>query len=101
MTDYILSPLASEDIIAIWSHTLTEWGEKQADCYIQELDFCFERLVANPRLGRERQDIKNGYRSVPVGSHLVFYRITSSDIEIIGIPHQREDPKNHIGQESR
>ncbi|HGG59146.1 MAG TPA: type II toxin-antitoxin system RelE/ParE family toxin, partial [Gammaproteobacteria bacterium] len=70
----------------------------QADRYIAELDSCFETLSSNPKLGRERHDIKTGYRSFPVGAHVVFYRITNSGIEIIGIPHQREDPINHIDQ---
>lgn len=96
MASFVLSPLASEDIIHIWTHSLSEWGEKQADHYISELDDCFKRLAENPRLGRERDDIKPGYRSMSSGSHIVFYRIIDSLVEIIGIPHQHEDPENHF-----
>ena len=60
---------------------------------------CFEDLAANPQLGRERNDVKPGYRSFPQGRHVVFYTIGESGIEIIGVVHQSADVDGHLGAE--
>jgi len=48
-------------------------------------------LVENPLLGKNREDIKEGYYCFPEGMHLVFYVIKDPQIEIIGVPHQSMD----------
>jgi len=55
-------------------------------------------LAANPRLGRERDDVKAGYRSFPQGRHVVFYVIAPAGIEVIGIVHQSADVVAHLGE---
>lgn len=50
-----------------------------------------ERLLDNPQLGRSRDELINGLRSIPVDPHTVFYRIARHAIEIIRVIHQRED----------
>lgn len=42
-------------------------------------------------LGRSRDEVKEGYRSFNEGSHIIFYRVAESAIEIIGIPHKNMD----------
>lgn len=59
---------------------------------------CFGELAANPRLGRERDDVKAGYRSFPQGRHVVFYGVASAAIEVIGIVHQSADVDAHLGE---
>lgn len=52
---------------------LTEWGVEQAESYLHGLFDCFDELAGNPRLARERNDVKAGYRGFPQGRHMVFY----------------------------
>ena len=94
---YALRELARADLEAIWVYTGEQWGVEQAERYLQGLFGCFEQLAANPRLGRERDDVKAGYRSFPQGRHVVFYLITSEGIEVIGIVHQSADVDTHLG----
>ena len=96
MSGYKLSKLAQEDIIRIADYTLETWGEKQTTKYLSQLEQRLESLVENPLLGKTRDDIKEGYRSYPEGSHIIFYRIKKDFIEIIGIPNQREDIEHHF-----
>ena len=97
-TTYALRELARADLEAIWDYTVKQWGVEQAERYLQELFGCFEELAANPRLGRERDDVKAGYRSFPQGRHVVFYVIASAGIEVIGIVHQSVDVDAHLGE---
>ena len=86
-----LTPRALEDLDAIAAYTIEKWGINRLESYVGSLTESFERLSANPSLGRERPDIHPGYRSFPVGSHVVFYVDDGKFINIIGIPHKSMD----------
>ena len=94
---YALRELARADLEAIWIYTVEQWGVEQAERYLQGLFDCFEELATNPRLGRERDDVKAGYRSFPQGRHVVFYVIASAGIEVIAVVHRNADVDAHLG----
>lgn len=94
---YALRELARADLEAIWVYTVEQWGIEQAERYLLGFFRCFDDLAANPRLGRERDDVKVGYRSFPQGRHVVFYVIPPAGIEVIGIVHQSADVEVHLG----
>ena len=96
MASYRLRALARDDLEATWDHTVVEWGVKQAERYLGGLFACFDDLAANPRLGRQRDEVKPGYRSFPQGRHIVFYVFAAGSIEIIGIVHQSADVDRHL-----
>ncbi len=92
MNDFFrLTPRAKEDLRGIWNYTYDTWSESQADAYIAALFDRFEWLAAQPRIGKHRRDICDGYYCFPQGSHLVFYLIRDDGIDIIGIPHKEMD----------
>jgi toxin ParE1/3/4 len=93
---YAPRELARADLEAIWFYTVGEWGVQQAESYLQVLFDYLDDLAANPRLGRERDDVKPGYRSFSQGRHTVFYLIGSDEIEVIGIVHQSADVDAHL-----
>ena len=46
------------------------------------------RLLSKfPRLGRTRDELQPGIRSVLVGKYLIFYRVTDKEVEILRIIH--------------
>lgn len=63
--------------------TLERWGSEQWHSYRGALADCFERIAAEPGLGRRRDVFRPGMRSVPCGAHVVFY--VELDGEVIGI----------------
>jgi toxin ParE1/3/4 len=91
MKRYILSPEAKMDIANIRKYTTRQWGKAQTDKYTLQLRERMRWLADNPMLGRARDEVKEGYRSFNEGSHIIFYRVAGSAIEIIGIPHQNMD----------
>ncbi len=48
-------------------------------------------LAQNPFLGRSRDEVAPGYRSVVVGRYVVFYLATGEDVEIVRVLHGRRD----------
>ena len=95
-TGYRLRALALQDLEEIWDHTFEQWGAEQAERYLNALLTCFDDLAENPELGRERKEVKQGYRSFPQGRHVIFYIIAQTQIEIIGIVHQSADVNRHL-----
>ena len=96
MLDFRITPRARDDLLNIARYTLRIWGKQQREIYLRNLDERFQWLAENPRLGKSRPDVQEGYYSFPQGSHLVFYIIRDDGIDIIGIPHQNMDILNYF-----
>jgi toxin ParE1/3/4 len=97
MSSYSLSPEAKKDLLDIHAYTQTEWGRQQAQKYIYALEKRCDELAHSPHIGRERPELKPGYRSIAEGKHVIFYRVSDSDIEILRILHGRMDIEQRIG----
>ena len=93
---YSLRQQAQDDLESIWVYSYQEWGTEQADTYIRSLLSRFTWLAENPQLGKQREELKPGYYCFPEGMHLIFYKITLDEIDIIGIPHQSMDFITHF-----
>jgi len=96
MPDFRVTPRAKDDLKNIGRYTLKNWGRKQRDTYLTDLDQRFSWLAQNPHLGKYRPDVQEGYYCFPQGSHLVFYLLRENGIDIIGIPHQNMDVQNYF-----
>jgi len=96
MTRFVLSPLAQADVDDIWEYTAEKWSVEQARRYVSNVQFAVESLADNPRRGRPCPDVKAGYYRHAVASHVIFYRVTSTGIEVVRILHQRMDFRRHV-----
>lgn len=96
MRDIVKRPGARDDLIAIWRYSFEEWGEAQADRYLAEIEAGIRRLQQHPELGKNRDDIRRGYRSLQVNRHILYYRVTPSVIRIVRVLHARMDPDGHL-----
>jgi toxin ParE1/3/4 len=56
-----------------------------------EIEHICGRLAAMPTLGKRRDEIITGMKSFLVRPHVVFYRLSKGEIEIVRVLHQRED----------
>ena len=96
MSAFRITPRAASDLRDVARYTLGTWGRKQRDAYLREMDKRFAWLAENPMLGKPRPDIREGYRSYPQGSHVIFYLVRDTGIDIIGVLHQRMDVVNYF-----
>ena len=100
MKRYVLSAEAQMDITNIRKYTTRQWEKAQTEKYTLQLRERMRGLAANRMLGRSRDEVKEGYRSFNEGSHIIFYRLAESAIEIIGILHQNMDIEQKFSDEN-
>ncbi len=91
-----LALTAENDLENIWIYTATEWSKGQADKYLGLIEQGFLQIIKNPCLGKVRPDIKIDYRALQIQKHLIFYRLGTEHIDILGVPHIRMDAKRHF-----
>lgn len=92
MPSFSLTKKAVADLLEIGRYTEQHWGKEQRNKYLAQLDACFHQVAADPLKGRDCSDIREGYRKMIVGSHVVFYRQKNrAEIEIVRVLHGRMD----------
>jgi toxin ParE1/3/4 len=97
MAKCIFTQKAIDDLSDIWTYTLENWSEKQADKYYQLLiDGCSE-LSKTPDFGNQYFEIHPELFGKLTSKHIIFYRkIDQSTIEVVRILHERMDYKNTL-----
>ncbi|WP_105901064.1 type II toxin-antitoxin system RelE/ParE family toxin [Vibrio gangliei] len=92
MRPFQLTNKAKSDLRNIALFTSRRWGREQRNIYLKQFDDSFWQLAENPDIGKACDEVRDGYRKFPQGSHLIFYRqIGSQNIEIIRILHKSMD----------
>ena len=93
---YRISQKAAEDLENIWLYTFQNWSLEQADKYLNILWDEIAHLAQHPETGKNYYHIKEQYRCAKVKSHLIFYKISTTNIEIIRVLHQKMDIINRL-----
>lgn len=94
MPGYRFSKLARLDLMDIADYTVDRWSVAQAIRYLDDLDDCIRRLIQNPRLGRPCDAIRQGYRRIEHGKHVVIYRADAQGIFVCRVLHQTMLPRH-------
>ena len=55
-----------------------------------------EMILENPKIGIACDDIRQGYRQYHINYHLVFYRLTPTNIHVVRVLGENMDMKRHI-----
>lgn len=93
---YKLSNKAAEDFGGIYEYTFLNFGEQQADSYVEDMEACLNTLSGSPMIGRECSEIGPGIRRHDHQKHALFYRIREKDIFVLRILHQQMNPLLHL-----
>jgi toxin ParE1/3/4 len=81
---------ANEDLLNVYSF-LAERSPTAAYALVRDIDAKFKDLARFPFIGRERNGLAPGVRSLVVGTHLIFYTVQSERILILRIIDGRRD----------
>ena len=76
------------DILIYGEH---EWGVDQRDRYEARLNRGMQSSSRHPYLGRSRDDIAAGVRSLVIQRHVILYRVEDDAIRVLRIVHGRMD----------
>jgi toxin ParE1/3/4 len=92
-----ISRESENDLEKIFDYTLGMHGIDQAYKYVASFDEVLENLAIHPLIGRERNEIHQGLRSIIKDFHVIFYRIMDDRIRIVRILHTAQDlPKRFV-----
>ena len=69
----------------------SKWGPVQKKHYLAAMRQRFSTLREHPTLGRLRNELSSGYRSLLVGQHAIFCRIAKDEVVVVRVLHQRMD----------
>ena len=93
MYEVVKSPLAARDLKCIWNYRFKKWGENKATEYLMQLDERIKALGEKPEIGKSRENIRRGYRSIRVNSHVVYYHLQVQKIDIVRALHKGMEVK--------
>jgi toxin ParE1/3/4 len=96
MKKFRLSTPALNRLLEIGEYTERQWGVRQRDKYLDELDACFSMLACAPNKGRPRDDLTQGLRCYRLNKHFVFFFVADNRILIADILHESMDISAHM-----
>ena len=97
MRPFALTHAAKSDLIAIAHCTEKTWGIAQRNSYLKQFDDLFHSLGRNPNTGITCDELREGYRKFPLGSHMVYYRNDQEvAVVIVRILHKSMDAEAKI-----
>lgn len=91
LSGYVLSEEADKDIVSIFEFTFKEFGIKQANFYLTEMENLFFQLGKNPFIGKKRNELRKDLMSIVYDSHVIFYHIEKKQIRIVRVLHGCQD----------
>ena len=97
MSGFELTKSAQADLKSIAKFTQERWGVGQRNTYLKEIDQVFHALAKNPVMGRACDEVREGYRKFPHGSHVIYYKQVDSDALLVRILHMTMDVDLQVG----
>jgi toxin ParE1/3/4 len=83
---------ADADLVAIRKYSLSEFGREVATRYFDEFEVAWSLISDHPRIGSPfAASGKKQIRSIPCGSHRIYYWVSGQRIWIVRILHQSMD----------
>lgn len=92
----IILEQAIDDLEEIWLYTLEKWSLEQADRYYDLIFKEIRFLATRPEYGKNQDHLRAGYMSSQVKAHIIFYRHSNLEIEVVRILHENMDIPNRL-----
>ena len=84
-----LSTRAERDLAEIFRSSIERWGEHQARKYATQIDRRLAVLTKVSGAGRARPELGAGVRSIPVGAHIIFFKILNDEALVLSVRHAK------------
>lgn len=90
MARIVRRPLAGADIDEVWDYIGAD-SLVQADAWVERLEAKLRLLAARPMMGRARDELSAGVRSMPFERYVIFYVPLADGIDIVRVLHSARD----------
>lgn len=93
----VLSPLALRDLQDIHDYIARD-NPDAANVFLDRIDSRLEMIREHPGIGRKREELPAGLRSVVEGNYLIIHRLIAEQktLEIVRVLHSKRNIKNII-----
>lgn len=92
-----LSQEADRDIVNILTYGTVTFGWGNAEAYVAGFDRSFALLARHPEIGVLHEESRPPIRSLPHGSHRLFYDVEPGRVIILRVLHKSLDVGRWIG----
>lgn len=89
-------PRAKRDLDQIWTYTFDTFGQAKAIEYVRLLQTALQIVDANPGLARDAHVGRPGLKRYRSGSHVLFFHLEDTYIDVVRILHERMDFWRHL-----
>ena len=83
-------PHAEADILEIWGY-IAEDSVVAADRWVDKLDEKFALWATQPMIGRARDELSPGIRSLAFGRYVVFFQPLPDGVDVVRVLHGSRD----------
>jgi toxin ParE1/3/4 len=80
-----LTQPAIQDIEEIADYIANQSGLEQGDHFLAKLNAKFSKITQFPNLGRQRDEILPGLRSLSIDNYLIFYIVSQAGVDILRV----------------
>jgi toxin ParE1/3/4 len=80
-----LTEPAIKDVEQIADYIAKQAGLQQSDRFLSKLEGKFAKIAQFPNIGRRRDEILPGLRSLPIDDYLILYMSIGNDVEIFRV----------------
>jgi len=85
------SPEAEADLAHIWNYYADVAGPDVARLMVRAIGESCVMLEAHSLAGRARDEIRPGLRSLLAAPHVIFYRVSDNEVQIVRVLDGRRD----------
>ena len=96
MSRVITQVHAEQDLLETWLYTFNEWGEQQADSYLDKLSGAMTLLAEQPLICRERLEFNPPVRIHHHAHHLIVYLAQDDGINVVRVLHESMELDSHL-----
>jgi toxin ParE1/3/4 len=86
-----IKPRARVDLLAIREWSEVHWGESRAGDFLEGLIEAVERLADHPGMGRPRDALLPGLRSIRYRGYIIFYLVEIDRPVVVAVVHERRN----------
>lgn len=97
MPRVLLRPQAEVDVQDIWAF-IAEDNMVAADEWVDQLDAKMRLWATQPLMGRARDELAPGIRSLAFGRYVVFYLALPDGIDVVRVLHGSRDIESLFGE---
>jgi toxin ParE1/3/4 len=96
MTRVELSEAADADLAEILGYGSETFGRDHAEAYVASFQTTFDLIERHPLAGAVHDEVRPPIRSLPHGSHRLFYDVFESGVVVQRILHKAVDVPRHL-----